>query len=1528
MTRSIEDNISICVGTVRRPYCIQRFIKSVRANFPLIPIIVGDQDKPDRYLDAFYQGAGVNAVYVAEDAGVGVARNAAVAKAKTGYVLICDDDFVFSHETKVEAPMQILEHDQGIDIVGGAVRDIIGPIDAPFWKIRRWEKFFVLDRKRRHLISTNIDEFTPLRKNINGITYFLADAVLNWKLLRKSAFERWARWDTRFKCNGEHNDFYLNIKENTDIGVAYCPSFIVYHHSPEDFSYAPKREQQDGFRKLSEKWGIDEVLDIEHNESRVILANGWTSTPQSATADPTWAKSGAIVPIGGGAAGPLDAETWPASKCVDEPSALSTALRVFFPDGAVDIAVKDGAKFSLHVAIENRSGKRIGCLGERRLSLSYRVRRQHTSEIASEREHVTALNHDLTPGVTFHFVNIIVDWDAAGGETFELEIDLLSPHIGWLNQHSTATLTVEKAAMNNTSSMAASEVIIDFKTRELTDFLSQTRGLSNAEEWGRWSDANLSDAVMLRFFEPLPQEFLLELTCRAFGPNADNPVLVEIGKSIKTIWPTDAMATYYLDFVLDGTERTIKLRPSSPASPASLIAGNTDNRRLGIGLVELKLTSKEPKNWSAASAQSVQSQPETSCEELAFWERLYSKEDPWNYKGPYEQIKYARTLELLPQARILRALEIGCAEGLFTEMLAPRVEQVLGLDISELALSRARARCQRFGNVAFVCADISDQFPPGIFDLITCSEVLYYLRDRFALKKVVRQIARSLAPNGHLLMANANSVNDDRTVTGFDFSEIGAVFMGQAFAEELEFEFLKELRTPLYRVQLFRRREVPHAADTEPLDVRKSPREVTERPATFAHPELKWGGCSVTFAEAKYFYDTVQIPILMYHRIASDGPPDLLPYRLDPAAFERQLAYLQRYGYSTILVDDIWRSHSASSSPKPGKWIALSFDDGYQDFADVAWPLLKHYGFNATVFLTTDYIGGHAEWDSEYGEPAPLMGWETIRWLAKEGVSFGSHSCSHRRMTCLPPTEVPIEVERSRQVLKDGLSALPQGFCYPYSDFNPAVMGAVKKAGYDYAAAGSVPREFAANPLALPRIEIRNDDDLDKFIAKLPPPLPSSTERRDEYRRLHSLRHCATYFDAASSVMSDDRPIGSGAATTDDHRTGTATAASGDLRTGSGAATSDDVVRLYRNLLAREPESSLVVEQQVGRPLVEVATEFALCDEFSKRFVTEAKTAADIAELHELLLPDIPLDAEVVQEIARIAKLHGVGLPAVARHMAAMERAKRAAERGERFAGVGWTEPLTGDFRQNESFGDKIEIVVPTINSERWLGHFLEFYKSNGIRVVYAVDRRTSDGTRELITKYGFPFIDVRADQPRVEALLPSIAAQIAVPWILRLDDDELPTPNLLNYAAAVAASDSIAAHIFVRACLRYNAGSGRLERSYFFAFGPDGGLERQCRLYRPESVTYHGDLHSRGFSPVAEKSAPPDIYMLHFDWVLRSEQARRMKFENYERQSPLAARNFKHHTLYENVPDAWHIFGVVQDEKLQRFARNLNNIL
>jgi peptidoglycan/xylan/chitin deacetylase (PgdA/CDA1 family) len=710
----------------------------------------------------------------------------------------------------------------------------------------------------------------------------------------------------------------------------------------------------------------------------------------------------------------------------------------------------------------------------------------------------------------------------------------------------------------------------------------------------------------------------------------------------------------------------------------------------------------------------------------------------------------------------------------------------------------------------------------------------------------------------------------------------------------------------------------------------------------------------------------------MYHRIASEGPPGLAPYRIDPAAFERQLAYLQRYGYSTTNVDDIWRYNCDPSSRMHGKWIGLTFDDGYQDFADVAWPLLQRYGFTATVFLPTDHVGGRVEWDRDYGEPGHLMGWETIRRLAKEGVSFGSHSCSHRRLTSLTPTDLAKEVQLSRRIMKEELGFEPRGFCFPYTDYNATVMAAVSEAGYDYALAGAVPDGVRRNRFALPRIEIRNDDDIDCFAAKLPPPLPSGEERRDEYRRLRAIRHRELYPTITGSTISDAQEIGPASITSD------------DAQTGSHAATRGDVLRLYRELLAREPESDLALERRVGRPVVDVAMDIALSKEFFARvgalsdsrgatreeviglfglllerkpesemvigervgspildLVTEiakssefselrasrTQTAADIAKLHEFLRPDAPIEPETAEKIARIAEFHHVRLPAIARHMMAMNRAKMAAQRGDSFAVSGWTEPSLGKFEQCQSFGGAIELVIPTVNSERWLKPFLEFYKSNDIRVVYAVDRRTTDETRDLIRRNGFPFIEVEGDEPRVESILPSIAAQTAAPWILRIDDDELPTPKLMEFAANIAAGDSIAAYTFPRANYRLNTSSGRLERSHFFAFGIDGGLERTCRLFRPDCVTYHDELHSAGFLPRTEIRAPDDVYILHFDWIVRSEEARKKKFESYARQSPSAARNWKHCALYEVVPEAWHLFGEVEDPMLRDFARSLRNI-
>ena len=189
------------------------------------------------------------------------------------------------------------------------------------------------------------------------------------------------------------------------------------------------------------------------------------------------------------------------------------------------------------------------------------------------------------------------------------------------------------------------------------------------------------------------------------------------------------------------------------------------------------------------------------------FETLFAtRPDPWRYTSPYEQTKYEQTLALLPSGQITRALELACAEGHFTVQLAPRVGSLVAGDISQIALSRAADRCAGLENVRFAHLDLTKDPLPGRFELIVCSEVLYYCADKERLRAVARKLVDALEPGGYLLTAHANLVVDDPDHTGFDWDcPFGAKVIGEVLASTRPLRLVKELRTPLYRIQLFRR---------------------------------------------------------------------------------------------------------------------------------------------------------------------------------------------------------------------------------------------------------------------------------------------------------------------------------------------------------------------------------------------------------------------------------------------------------------------------------------------------------------------------------------------------------------------------------------------------------------------------------------------------------------------------------------------------------------------------------------------------
>jgi peptidoglycan/xylan/chitin deacetylase (PgdA/CDA1 family) len=168
----------------------------------------------------------------------------------------------------------------------------------------------------------------------------------------------------------------------------------------------------------------------------------------------------------------------------------------------------------------------------------------------------------------------------------------------------------------------------------------------------------------------------------------------------------------------------------------------------------------------------------------------------------------------------------------------------------------------------------------------------------------------------------------------------------------------------------------------------------------------------------------------------------------------------------------------------------ITFDDGYQDFADTAWPILKSHGFSASVFVVAGKAGATADWDAELGAPAPLMDWPTIRAVAAEGAVIGSHSVSHHRLSRLSVEEIYAETLASRTRIAAEIGQAPTTFCYPYGAHDRLIEQVVHESGYELAFSGAPGAStLSDNPLRIPRIEICGADDLTTFSRKVGRPI-------------------------------------------------------------------------------------------------------------------------------------------------------------------------------------------------------------------------------------------------------------------------------------------------------------------------------------------------------------------------------------------------------------------------------------------------------
>lgn len=184
--------------------------------------------------------------------------------------------------------------------------------------------------------------------------------------------------------------------------------------------------------------------------------------------------------------------------------------------------------------------------------------------------------------------------------------------------------------------------------------------------------------------------------------------------------------------------------------------------------------------------------------------------------------------------------------------------------------------------------------------------------------------------------------------------------------------------------------------------------------------------------------------VLTYHNI--DTPPrdaKLKTLYVKPSKFKRQLSFLKKFGYTTPDLDNITFEK---------REVLLTFDDGYKDFLENALPVIKQFGFRAVVFVVVDLAGTYNQWDwQKLNIKKPLMDWQDIEYILKQGVEIGSHTLTHPFLTKIDLKDAQREIEFSKKKLEDRLGVEIRSFCYPYGDYNQTVRDMVEKAGYRYA---------------------------------------------------------------------------------------------------------------------------------------------------------------------------------------------------------------------------------------------------------------------------------------------------------------------------------------------------------------------------------------------------------------------------------------------------------------------------------------------
>lgn len=231
------------------------------------------------------------------------------------------------------------------------------------------------------------------------------------------------------------------------------------------------------------------------------------------------------------------------------------------------------------------------------------------------------------------------------------------------------------------------------------------------------------------------------------------------------------------------------------------------------------------------------------------------------------------------------------------------------------------------------------------------------------------------------------------------------------------------------------------------------------------------------------------VVILMYHRVNDNLPAHNLVTRAK--AFARQMRFLYRHpnAYQVISLREFETGHPAIFEQEPKTKVIITFDDGYRDNYLNAFPVLRKFGFPATIFLTTGLIGT----DQKFNRYADLPGRDMLDWaevaeMHAHKITFGAHTVSHPHLPKFSYQTQREEIAESRACVDKNL---PQGerldtFCYPYGEYNADTLRIIRELRFRYALSVIPGVNKPDTPLhELRRIEVSGFDNIKIFEYKL-----------------------------------------------------------------------------------------------------------------------------------------------------------------------------------------------------------------------------------------------------------------------------------------------------------------------------------------------------------------------------------------------------------------------------------------------------------